>query len=87
MKRPRRHGRARRARTEIRRELHFDGYDFTSGPSGTIIHREVIDRQTPGDYGADPIGDGTFRMVPSGDIVSFEERNRRLERFRQKRTR
>lgn len=34
--------------------------------------------QTFGDYGADPIGDGTFRMVPSGDIVSFEERNRRL---------
>ena len=31
------------------------------------------------DYGADPIGDGTFRMVPSGDIVSFEERNRRLK--------
>ena len=33
------------------------------------------------DYGADPIGDGTFRMVPSGDIVSFEERNNRLKRF------
>lgn len=30
------------------------------------------------DYGSDPIGDGTFRMVPSGDIVTFEERNRRL---------
>ena len=30
------------------------------------------------DYGADPIGDGTFRMVPSGDIVSLEERNKRL---------
>jgi len=33
-----------------------------------------------GDYGADPIGDGTFRMVPSGDVVDFEERNRRLAR-------
>ena len=32
------------------------------------------------DYGADPIGDGTFRMVPSGDVVSFEERNTRLAR-------
>jgi len=32
----------------------------------------------PGDYGADPVGDGTFRMVPSGDVVSFEERCRRL---------
>lgn len=30
------------------------------------------------DYGADPIGDGTFRMVPSGDIVGLAERNRRL---------
>lgn len=31
------------------------------------------------DYGADPVGDGTFRMVPSGDVVDFEERNRRLK--------
>ncbi len=30
------------------------------------------------DYGADPVGDGTFKMVPSGDIVSKEERNKRL---------
>ncbi len=30
------------------------------------------------DYGADPVGDGTHRMVPSGDIVSLEERCRRL---------
>lgn len=36
-------------------------------------------RSVPGkDYGADPIGDGTFRMVPSGDIVDFAERNARL---------
>lgn len=32
------------------------------------------------DYGADPLGDGKFKMVPSGDIVDFEERNRRLPR-------
>jgi len=30
------------------------------------------------DYGCDPLPDGKFRMVPSGDIVDFEERNRRL---------
>jgi hypothetical protein len=30
------------------------------------------------DYGADPLGDGMFRMVPSGDIVSFEEKEQRL---------
>lgn len=40
--------------------------------------REMIDISKQGDYGADPIGDGTFRMVPSGDIVDFAERNRRL---------
>lgn len=42
--------------------------------------RRRVDLSTPGDYGADPIGDGTFRMVPSGDIVDLAERNRRLSR-------
>jgi hypothetical protein len=41
------------------------------------ISRPIIDK--PGeDTGADPLGDGTFRMYPSGDIVDFEERCRRL---------
>jgi hypothetical protein len=44
--------------------------------------REYIDTSAPGDYGADPVGDWTFRMVPSGDIVSYEERNRRMKRFK-----
>lgn len=39
-----------------------------------------IDVHKPGDYGADPLGDGTFRMVPSGDVVNFDERNRRLKK-------
>ena len=30
------------------------------------------------DYGADPLGNGMFKMVPSGDTVDFEERKRRL---------
>jgi len=30
------------------------------------------------DYGSDPLGVDKFRMVPSGDIVDFEERNKRL---------
>ena len=34
------------------------------------------------DYGSDPIGDGTFRMVPSGDIVNREERDKRLSKKR-----
>lgn len=41
---------------------------------------ERIDVSKAGDYGADPMGDGTFRMVPSGDIVDFAERQRRLAR-------
>lgn len=64
----------------LMRHLHFAGYDFTSSPEGTTIHRDKLDLKQEGDYGADPLGDGTFRMVPSGDIVSFEERNRRLKR-------
>jgi hypothetical protein len=32
------------------------------------------------DYGADPLGNGKFKMVPSGDIVDYEERMRRLPR-------
>lgn len=39
----------------------------------------AVDLSKPGDYGADPIGDGKFRMVPSGDIVDYEERCRRLK--------
>jgi len=38
----------------------------------------TINTSRVGDFGADPVGDGTFRMVPSGDIVDFAERNRRL---------
>jgi len=45
---------------------------------GGTLPRRVIDTTAPGDYGADPVGDGTFRMVPSGDIVTYEERQRRL---------
>lgn len=40
--------------------------------------RHTIDTSAPGDYGCDPLGDGTFRMVPSGDIVDQTERDRRL---------
>jgi len=40
----------------------------------------TIDTRKPGDYGADPIGDGTFRMVPSGDIVDYKERCKRLNK-------
>lgn len=39
-----------------------------------------IDINNTGDYGCDPIGNGMFRMVPSGDIVDTNERNKRLKR-------
>jgi len=46
-------------------------------PSDTY-QRKAINVARAGDYGADPIGDGTFRMVPSGDVVDYAERQRRL---------
>jgi hypothetical protein len=39
-----------------------------------------IDTLRKGDYGADPLGGGKYRMVPSGDVVNLEERNRRLKK-------
>jgi len=32
------------------------------------------------DYGADPLGNNQYKMVPSGDIVGLTERNRRLKK-------
>ena len=45
--------------------------------SETYISKPIPKKD--GDTGADPLGDGKFRMYPSGDIVDFEERNRRLK--------
>lgn len=52
------------------------GYDLDRVTLTPI--RRTVDTRASGDYGADPIGDGTFRMVPSGDVVTLEERDRRL---------
>jgi len=46
--------------------------------------REAVVTCIVGDHGADPLGDGTFRMVPSGDVVDYVERCRRLSRFAQR---
>ena len=56
-----------------------DWQDIQAMQSKTHVSRKV-DTSRASDYGADPIGDGTFRMVPSGDIVDMSERNRRLAR-------
>ena len=38
----------------------------------------VVDLKRKGDYGADPLGNGMFKMVPSGDVVDSKEKERRL---------
>lgn len=45
----------------------------------TLTPIRVQIRVSSGDYGRDPIGDGRFRMVPSGDVVTFEESENRLK--------
>lgn len=51
--------------------------DIQTLQQGGNPRRNIVN--TPGiDYGADPLGDGTFRMVPSGDIVDWAERCKRL---------
>jgi hypothetical protein len=65
-----------------KRDLEFAGYRFTASPEGTRVHRELLKPRVAGeDYGADPLGDGTFRMVPSGDVVDYAERERRLRKY------
>lgn len=54
-----------------------DWEDIQRAQQGGRLHRRV-DTTRPGDYGSDPVGDGTFRMVPSGDVVDAAERDRRL---------
>lgn len=41
---------------------------------------KVVNTKKSEDYGCDPLGNGMFKMVPSGDIVDFAERNKRLEK-------
>jgi hypothetical protein len=52
------------------------GYEIAE--DGSILHNRPIDTTRPGDYGCDPLPDGMFRMVPSGDVVDAVEKNRRL---------
>lgn len=54
------------------------GYTLDMENHGALVRPAPIDVTKDGDYGADPIGDGKFKMVPSGDIVDREEKERRL---------
>lgn len=65
--------------------IQFAGYNLDIVDGKTQVRRETV-KLGSGDYGADPVGDGTFRMVPSGDIVSWEERCKRLEPTHQRGT-
>lgn len=44
--------------------------------------RRTVNLLEEGDYGCDPLPDGRFRMVPSGDVVDASEKERRLARYR-----
>lgn len=44
--------------------------------------RRTVDLSTDGDYGCDPLPNGKFRMVPSGDVVDADEKEKRLARYR-----
>lgn len=59
------------------KKLHFAGYVLNSVDGRLTVDRQTV-RPVAADHGADPLPDGTFRMVPSGDIVSFDERCKRL---------
>lgn len=53
------------------------GYVLDMHNHGHLV-RKPIPEANGRDNGAHPLGNGQFRMVPSGDVVDFEERNRRL---------
>lgn len=54
-----------------------DWHDIQRAQQGGSLGK-LVDTAKPSDYGADPIGNGLFRMVPSGDVVDYAERCRRL---------
>jgi len=54
-----------------------DWSDIQRAQQGGRLHKQ-LDTSRPGDYGADPVGNGMFRMMPSGDIVDLAERCRRI---------
>ena len=53
------------------------GYDLDRETLTPI--RRTVDTSKVGDYGCDPLGDGMFRMVPSGDVVTADEKRERLK--------
>lgn len=54
----------------------YEWKDIQRAQQGGSLHKLLVHRD--GDTGSDPLGDGTFRMHPSGDIVDKAERDKRL---------
>ena len=52
------------------------GYEVNE--HGGIIKRPIPQRKKGEDYGFDPLGNGKYKMVPSGDVVDAAERDKRL---------
>lgn len=64
----------------LRDEEHPTVLGYALDPRTLTPIRRTLPLRVPGkDYGADPLGDGRFRMVPSGDIVDDAERTRRRQ--------
>lgn len=64
--------------------VNFAGYTIRNDLGGTV-QRQYVDFNKPGDHGADPLPDGKFKMVPSGDVVDKAERDSRLASYKSKR--
>jgi len=59
--------------------VNFAGYTIRNDLGG-IVQRSHVDTSKKGDYGADPLPDGKFKMVPSGDVVDAAEKEQRLRK-------
>lgn len=67
------------AEEEQREGKSIDAFGYkVDMPSGKV-QRQSINLDKKGDHGADPLGNGKFKMVPSGDVVDKAERDRRLK--------
>ena len=53
------------------------GYTLDMENHGHLV-RPSLPQANGRDNGADPLGNGQFRMLPSGDTVDLTERNKRL---------
>jgi hypothetical protein len=62
------------------RILGYTWKDIQRASKAVVCGKHLPPTKAGQDYGANPMGDGTFQMLPSGDIVDLAERNRRLQR-------